>query len=209
MSGHSTIGGAHPNASLGGTTNSVKGGPQPAGSHTLKTEFQAHASRVQLHLHSMAHWHQHWHHPWVWGAYAYLPTTTAAGMVVGVPSGNTLSVTNGAGLAQPVRLFGVAAPVPGQAFFSESQENLSSLANQKYVRVFQTGVDPSGAMVGQVFLSESGIDLSEKQLRDGMAWNFVDDGLSPNLVGAEEAAQTTRTGLWSEEYPVAPWIYAE
>jgi len=181
-------------------------GPHRANA-VLKAEVLAHSSKVQQHLQLARHWH-HWHQHWVWGANFYVPVHTA-GLVVGVPSGNTLSVTNAAGVAQPVRLFGVAAPLPGQAFFSESKENLSEQALQRYVRVFQVGVDPNGVMVGQVFLQDTGTDLSEKQIRDGMAWNLVDDGFSPNLVNAEESAQTARAGLWSDDYPIAPWIFAE
>ena len=179
----------HPNAK----------GPQRT-NPAMKTEFTARASKVQQHLHHNGHWH-HWH-PWVWGAYGYLPAN-APGMVVGVPSGNTLSVTNAAGVPQSVRLAGVGAPFAGQALFQESRDNLGTLANQQYVRVFQTGFDLDGSIVAQVFLRDSGLYLNERQIHDGMAWNSVDDGYDPSLAAAEEAAQMRGGGLWTGDYQFA------
>jgi endonuclease YncB( thermonuclease family) len=111
-----------------------------------------------------------------------------------------------AGVVQRVRLAGVAAPVASQAFFSEAQQHLNALANGRQVRVFQTGVDADGAIVGQVFLSNSGINLNERQLRDGMAFHSVNDGFASSLAAAEEAALAARTGLWKAKHPIAPWL---
>lgn len=184
-------------------------GPQHANA-VLRAEMLSHWSRVQQHLYSAAYWHHwhHWHHAWMWGVYGWLPANSS-NLVVGVPSGNTLSVTNAGGVAQRVRLAGVASPLAGQAFFSESQEHLSELANQKHVRVFQTGVDPDGSIVAQVFLRDSGVYLNERQIRDGMAFNTVDDGAAPTLASAEEEAQGARAGLWSTDSPIAPWLAEE
>jgi len=186
--GHPTV---HPNMK----------GPQP--SHPfLKTDFMARSSKIQQRLHYSGHW-QHWHHHWVWGTYAYLPVNTA-NMVVGVPSGNTLSVS---GIAPTVRLAGVGVPGPGngQAFFS-SRDNLNALANGKYVRVFQVGTDFDGNMVAQVFLKENGLYLNEQQIHNGMAWNWAEDGFDPSLAVAEEEAQMAGAGLWTGDYADAPWF---
>jgi len=173
-------------------------GPQP--SHPfLKMDFMARSSKIQQRLHHSGHWHHHW----VWGAYAYLPANTA-NTVVGVPSGNALSVS---GIAPTVRLAGVSAPGPGsgQAFFS-SRENLSTLANGKSVRVFQVGTDFDGAVVAQVFLQENGTYLNERQISDGMASNSADDGFDPSLAVAETEAQMAGAGLWTGDYAGAPWF---
>jgi endonuclease YncB( thermonuclease family) len=124
--------------------------------------------------------------------------------VVAAPAAGQL--INSGGTIQRVRLAGVAAPVAGQTLYSESQQHLSALANGKHVRVFQTGVDPDGTIVGQIFLSNSGINLNEKQIRDGMAFNSVHDGFASSLAAAEEAALTARTGLWKAKHPIAPWL---
>ena len=199
----------HPTVPGGGGANTAKGGPHPvAPNRSLRTTLQSHTSKVQQQLHTAQHWH-HLHHPWRWGAAVYVPTATAAGLVTGVPSGNTLSVLNAGNLPQRVRMFGVAPPMQNQAFFSVSQEHLADLANQKYVNVYQVGTDPDGTMVAQVFLRDSSTYLNDRQIRDGMAWNLADDGFAPDLASAEEDAQSRRAGLWADDSPTAPWIYAD
>jgi micrococcal nuclease len=198
-SGTSRAGGAlH---SVGGTQ--FKGGAHPAGTHTLSAEFTTHGSKVQHQLQFDHHWH-HWHHPWIWGSAVYLPASNS-GLVVSAPTGNTLSVLNGANIARPIRLAGVAAPLPGQPFFAESQQHLATLALNHHVRTFQVGVDRDGTVVAHVFLRD-GVNLNERQLRDGMAFNLADDGYELSLGNAEQQAIASNTGLWVQPNPVAPWF---
>ena len=79
-------------------------------------------------------------------------------------------------------------------------------ANGQYVRVFGVGTDFNGAIIGQVFLRDSGVNLNEQQIRDGMAWNAVEDGFDPSLARAEEEAQTAGAGLWTGDYSETPWF---
>jgi endonuclease YncB( thermonuclease family) len=218
------------------------------GDAVLKSAVQASSSKVQQHLTAngqLHHWH-HDHHHWRWGEYSYLPTNSSS-MVLGVPTGNTLTVSNSAALATgvgtgfdtvvvqnraqriaqhrglsvggipvvgpvmnqgyvTVRLAGVAAPTLGQPYSAQSQQHLAALAVGKHVRIFQTGVDPNGTVVGQVFLAASGTNLNERQLRDGMAFNSVNDGFAPTLAAAEESALMARAGLWNGKRPIAPWL---
>jgi endonuclease YncB( thermonuclease family) len=188
--------GGHP---LGPYHQLNRKGPQQT-APMLKSLVMKEATKVQQQLYHSRHWH-HWyhlHHAWAWGVYGYVagssPTT-----VVGVPSGNSLSVTNAAGVPQRVRLAGVGAPVVGQALFSESRDNLDSIANGKQVRVVAVGTDFDGAMVAQVFLN-SGDYVNEMQVRSGLAWNAVDDGFDMTLAGAEESAQMSGAGMWNGDY---------
>jgi serine/threonine protein kinase/endonuclease YncB( thermonuclease family) len=171
--------------------------------HSLTAAYLSHMCNVERHLRAIHKWHR----AGVRNATVYVRPATAVGAVVGVPSGNTLSVTNAAGVVQGVRLAGVAAPVVGQPFFSESRDNLDDLANGKYVSVYQVG-DDDGTMVAQVFLRDSNTYLNDAQIRDGMAWNLADDGNAPDLASAEEDARTRRAGLWADDYPIAPWIHS-
>jgi endonuclease YncB( thermonuclease family) len=166
----------------------------------LKTFVLKNASKVERHLHNSNRLH-HWHQNWVWGVYAYLPAYQT-NTVVGVPTGNSVAVSNGIGTVQRVRLAGVGAPMPGQALFSESRENLDGIANGQHVRVFQVGIDPDGAIVGQVFL-DSGEYVNAKQISQGMAWYAVDDSLDDNLAAAEQGAQGSALGMWGGDYSAA------
>jgi micrococcal nuclease len=187
------------------TTSQFKNGPHPPGPHVLGTEMLAHASRMEhhFHRHEWHRWH-HWHHHWIWGAVVFLPVSHS-GLVTAVPNGNTLSVMNAANVPRRVRLAGVAAPVAGQGFFSESQHHLAALALNKHVRVFSVGADADGTTVARVFLRD-GTYLNERQLRDGMAWNLADDGFDGGLGSAEQVAMAARAGLWTQNLPLAPWL---
>ena len=257
----------HPVGGFGGNAHTntirsttIKHGANANGSHlaamtvhpadpVLKTAALANSSKVQQQLAANGqthHWHHHHHHDWLWGQYGYLPTN-ASSVVVGVPTGNTLTVTNNAGFGAgfglgygtvvvqsraqraaqrhglsvgglpvvgpvvnpgtvTVRLAGVASPMVGQPFATASQQHLAVLSMGKPVRIFQTGVDPSGAIVGQVFVVGTGMNLNERQVRDGMAYNTVGDGFTPMLAAAEEAALMARAGMWNGKPPIAPWL---
>ena len=185
--------------------NTFKNGPHPPGSHVLGAELMAHTSLMQQHLHRNE-WHRwhHWHHHWIWGSMVFLPVSHA-GLVTAVPNGNTLSVMDAGNIPRRIRLAGVAAPVAGQAFFSESQQHLSALALNRHVRTFSVGVDADGTTVARVFLRD-GTYLNERQLHDGMAWNLADDGFDAALGNAEQAAMAGGTGLWTQNFPIAPWL---
>jgi micrococcal nuclease len=189
--------------SRSGGASQFKGGAHPAGAHTLSADFATHGSKVQHQLQSDHHWH-HWHHPWIWGSAVYLPASNS-GLVVSAPTGNTLSVLNAANIARPVRLAGVAAPLPGQPFFAESQQHLAALAVNHHVRTFQVGVDHDGTVVAHVFLHD-GVNLNERQIHDGLAFNLADDGYDLALGNAEQQAIASNTGLWVQPAPVAPWF---
>jgi endonuclease YncB( thermonuclease family) len=136
----------------------------------------------------------------------FAPAVRLNGANAALSSGLSGSMVNTGGLVQTVRLAGVASPVAGQPFAAESQQHLSALANGRHVRIFQTGMDRHGAIVAQVFLANSGVNLNERQLRDGMAFNSVNDGFAPSLAAAEEAALSARTGLWNAKHPIPPWL---
>jgi endonuclease YncB( thermonuclease family) len=166
----------------------------------LKNLVLKDASKVQRHIHDSKQWHgwHHLHHAWVWGVYGILPANQG-NVVVGVPSGNTLAVRNGAGIVRNVRLAGVGAPLPNQPSFSESRATLASLANGRHVRVFRVGQDFDGTIAAKVLL-DSGEYVNEKQVSTGFAWNAVDDGFDATLAAAEQTAQAVGRGLWGGDY---------
>jgi len=127
------------------------------------------------------------------------------GHVDGVLSGNTIMVRNAANVSQPVRLFGVAAPVAG-TLFSVSRDRLASqiLGNSVYVHTM--GFDLDGMTVAKVFY---GADyLNQSQIFEGMAWYNADHGLAPDLAEAEMAAQEAGRGVWADPDLVSQWAYA-
>jgi endonuclease YncB( thermonuclease family) len=149
--------------------------------------------------------HHHHFRPWVWGFFP-VGVYGLAGRVVSVPSGNSLMVTNAAGVPTRVRLFGAVAPMAGQ-FAIASKGQLESEVGGRFVHVHQTGVDLDGAIVAKVF--HAGSYVNRDQVASGMAWYSMEDGLDLDLARAEEGAQGSSTGLWSDPYLVAPWVAAD
>jgi endonuclease YncB( thermonuclease family) len=140
--------------------------------------------------------------PWVVGY-----PSSLGWYVESVSSGNTIRARNPANLSQPVRLFGVAAPAEGQAFFSESRDRLSSQIVGTTVYVQSMGPDTTGTLVAKVFYGSA--YMNERQVFDGMALYDADQGIDPNLANAQIAAQEAGRGIWGDADAVSDWAYAE
>jgi endonuclease YncB( thermonuclease family) len=130
-----------------------------------------------------------------------------AGQVTSVPNGAVLMVRNQLGTSQAVRLFGVGAPLEGQAFFSESRDGLAQVAPVgSFVQVHQMGLDPvNGTVIAKVFLGDGYVNRT--QLNNGMSWYYVEHGLDTDLAEAEMAAQEAGRGIWGDPELVSQWAY--
>ncbi len=108
-----------------------------------------------------------------------------------------------------VRLAGIDAPEKGQAFGHVSQVHLSVLCYGKLVIADCPKVDHYGRQVCTVFID--GVDVNLAQVAAGLAWHYkrfvheqpVHEGEA--YAKAEDAARTTKVGLWQDSDPVPPW----
>jgi endonuclease YncB( thermonuclease family) len=191
-----SAGSQHTNAAQLHTTTTSLASMAPAMQHNRA--FMMHARFHELSMLMALHQqHHHWHH-WVWG-YWPLGNYGMAGNVVGVPSGDSLMVTNGVGQTRRVRLFGVAAPANGQ-FAAVSQQRLARLQG-KFVHVHSVSSDPDGSTVAKVF--HNGVYVNQEQIATGMAFNSLDHGLDQTLANAEQSAQEQGKGVWAESGDLA------
>lgn len=104
-----------------------------------------------------------------------------------------------------VRLSEIDAPERGQEFSQKSTEALADLVFGKEVRVVTHGEDRYGRTIGDVFVGQ--INVNEKLVEDGWAWNFLKYSKSERLVDLEKQARASKRGLWAGKSPVAPWDY--
>jgi endonuclease YncB( thermonuclease family) len=187
-----------PQHSPGGSGNhaGIARGP---GKFVTMPKAQSHLQNSQLVRRH--HWHAgHWHRGW----FPWLPYHVA-GTVTNVQSGDTITVLTALGQQQRMRLFGTAAPLPSQPFGPQSQQHLAALVLGKVVHVRTLGTDlNTGDPVAMVFFA--GNYVNRQQISAGMAWNYVDHGMSPDLADAESEAIAAGAGLWSLEYAEAPWL---
>ena len=131
---------------------------------------------------------------------------TISGTVVAVVDGDTLVVQDTAKKRYTVRLAGIDAPEPKQAFFVQSARSLAALCNRKAVTVEWSERDARKRYLGTVECD--GKDANAEQLKRGMAWSSP-RAMRPTagLYELEAYARLRRIGLWKDENAVAPWEF--
>ena len=109
-----------------------------------------------------------------------------------------------------VKLIGVAAPDPNQAYAAIARQHLADLVLNKNVIVRFTSMR-DGCLVGQVLLDQ--MDVGAQMIRDGVGWYNKSEGSNLSELerqvyqGSEDAARSERRGLWQDESPQAPWDF--
>lgn len=139
----------------------------------------------------------------IWCAPVY-STQYWHGQVVGVTDGDTIIVLI-ENKAKKVRLAEIDAPEKRQPFGTKSKQSLSSMVFGKLVKVTQTSSDRYGRVVGRVYVGNS--DVNAEQIKRGMAWVYKKYARDPSLLTFENRARFSRTGLWSENNPIPPWMF--
>ena len=126
------------------------------------------------------------------------------GKVVKVTDGDTITVLV-ENQQVKIRLNEIDAPEHDQEFGQKSKEALADLVFEKEVRIVTHGEDRYGRTIGDVFVGQ--INVNEKLVEDGWAWNFIKYSKSKRLAELEIEARASKKGLWAGKSPVAPWDY--
>ncbi len=98
--------------------------------------------------------------------------------------------------------------LPGQPFGEEAFAYLRDLLLDRQVTVDTYGRDPSGRLLGVVWLGEINVNLA--LVKEGLAWVdpvFKVTKVRVGLDVAERQAQVGRYGLWQLDHPEAPWEF--
>jgi micrococcal nuclease len=122
--------------------------------------------------------------------------------VVAVSDGDTAHVML-EGRKTRVRLAEVDAPEHGQPFGQRSEQSLRELVWKKTVRLSWREVDRHGRPI--VRITVDGVDVSEEQVRRGMAWVYRRYSRDAALLSIEREARERRRGLWADPHAVPPW----
>lgn len=127
-------------------------------------------------------------------------------LVIAVSDGDTLSVRCGARRPERVRIAVIDAPERRQAFGQQSRDSLVRLCFRQRAELYRLGRDGYGRTLAHVQCQ--GQDVGAVQVRAGLAWVYTPRaGQSPHLAALQRQAQASRTGLWSQKRPLAPWDY--
>lgn len=137
---------------------------------------------------------------------ATLLAQAAACVVVHVADGDTLSVrcdVAGGPRTFVVRLADIDAPEDGQAFGARSRRALVERCLRQPAAVEIRSSDTYGRAVARVGCN--GTDASAGQVSDGLAWVFDRYVRDRSLYRLQDAARSSRAGLWADPEPVPPW----
>lgn len=127
--------------------------------------------------------------------------------VIGVIDGDTFDGLTQDKIEIRFRIFGIDAPEKKQSFSDKSKKYLSSLIYGKKVGIkVQKKRDGYGRPIVWVYTSE-GRDVGAEMLKAGMAWHFTEYDKSQEYATLKNGARESRTGLWSDKNPIAPWDF--
>jgi endonuclease YncB( thermonuclease family) len=124
--------------------------------------------------------------------------------VIAVLDGDTLLVLRD-GAKVKVRMANIDAPEKDQAFGMQSRQSLVDMVFKKQVSISSQAVDQYGRVVGLVTLD--GRNVNEEQVKCGMAWEYSHFHSDKGYIALQKTAQQTRSGLWSQGSPQAPWLW--
>lgn len=133
------------------------------------------------------------------------------GSVTAVQDGDTLTLSV-SGVSHKVRLDSIDAPELAQPFGYVSQSTLSNSVLGKSVKVAYAKTDQYDRIVGAVF-TDSCQYINLSQVATGMAWFYkayqceVSAAVRYQFTQAQDQAVESRSGLWVQNDPEAPWFY--
>ena len=133
------------------------------------------------------------------------------GKVIKVTDGDTVNVLTSDNETHKIRLSGIDAPEKKQAFGNKSKQALADLIDGKTVTVEYNKLDRYQRVVGKITFN--GQDVNLRQIKLGLAWHYKKYEKEQDVedrsiyADAEYLAQRNKTGLWSDENPIAPWDF--
>ena len=124
-------------------------------------------------------------------------------LVIAIGDGDSLTVRCGGHRPMRVRVAAIAAPERRQAFGQRARQHLAQLCFRQHARLHTLGHDAYGRTLAHVRCN--GQDVAAAQVRAGLAWVYRAGDRA--LQQLERHARASRSGLWVQKRPMAPWDY--
>ncbi len=137
-----------------------------------------------------------------------LPSYAASfpGQVVGVVDGDTIDVLRN-GKSERIRLYGIDCPEKKQPYGNQAKWFTSDLTFRKTVTVIVKDRDRYGRTIGKVILPD-GRSLNRELVRAGYAWWYRKYAPKDfELMVLQKTSKESKSGLWDDAEPVAPWEF--
>jgi endonuclease YncB( thermonuclease family) len=129
------------------------------------------------------------------------------GTVILITDGDTITVVHN-GKPEKIRLYGIDTPESKQAFGTGAKNFTYAMVYRKSVNVEPVTTDRYGRTVGIVKVA--GKSLSEELVKSGFAWvydRYCKKDMCDKWKQLEKEARQSKSGLWSQDEPVEPWMY--
>ena len=104
-----------------------------------------------------------------------------------------------------VRLTQIDAPESKQDFGLESTKSLTELCLNQKSKLEISGVDRYERTLAIVYCNN--INANIHQLKNGLAWVYDAYVTEYNYYSYQNEAKKKKLGLWTDEYPLAPWDF--
>ena len=104
-----------------------------------------------------------------------------------------------------IRLVNIDAPEIGQPFGNKSKNFLDKLLYAKKVTLLAEGKDRYGRVLGNVFSDKSNVNAM--MVKFGFAWVYEKYAKNSSLYDHQNQAKRKNLGLWSDNDPIAPWVW--
>jgi len=133
-----------------------------------------------------------------------------SGKVVSVADGDTITVLTHDKTQVKIRFYGIDTPEREQDFARASTAHLKTFLTP-HVTVQVIDQDRYGRSIGLVF-NEVGLNLNQQMVQDGFAWVYTQycrKSFCSDWQRLEKEAMQSKTGLWRDPDPVAPWQWRQ
>ena len=96
-----------------------------------------------------------------------------------------------------------------QPYGVRSKDFLTEILKDKDVEIYTTRKDRYNRHLGEIYIhnNQESIFVNAKMIKSGNAWVYKRYRGNVYLLNLENYAKSRKSGFWSLENPVEPWIY--
>ena len=130
------------------------------------------------------------------------------GLVVKVTDGDSVKIKVGE-ITNTIRLLYIDAPEIKQDYGIKSKDFLENLLLNKRVSVVTDKNDRYGRQLADIYIykNNEAIYINAKMIKSGNAWVYKINRKNEYLINLENFARTHKSGLWSKNTAIEPWVF--
>lgn len=127
--------------------------------------------------------------------------------VIAVKDGDTFVVLFN-NKQQVVRLAHIDCPEKKQPFGTKAKQFAAQLCFGKNVYLLhENNYDRNKRLIAEVIVVENKLNVNKELVKNGLAWHFKKYSNNTEYATLEIKARKEKTGIWSDENPIAPWVW--